>query len=66
MLSKYVLLMDFSILRYRIKATSSGEQTVYFVETQACLTRYQPSELFKIVFIQVVLSLLASVYPVLV
>ena len=52
--------MDSSILQYPVKIPDNGMHCT-FSEKQACITRYQPSELFENVFVQVVLSLIASV-----
>ena len=58
-LSKYALfgiLMDSSVLR--IASKSHHKRTS---EKQACVARRQPSELLESVFVQIILSLLASV-----
>ena len=68
MLSKYIHFWHFNgFLRFAVKRKNHITRGLdygmccLFSERQACIAKHQPSELFKNVFVQAVLSQLASV-----
>ena len=71
MLSKYMHFWHFNgFFRFAVKRKNHVTRGLdcgmccIFSERQACIARHQPSELFKNVLVQAVLSLLANVKPI--